>query len=162
MDPAHWQPGHPHRLGDQLYALGGYDGGGQLSTVESLDTQTGLWRTEAPMLSKRGALAAVLVDGRIFAVGGNDGRRDLATVESFDSGSGSWRSEVPMPSKRRALTACVLDSRFYALGGTVRDRGSRPLLCVCARARVRVRVRACLCTRTHMYMYLQDTMARAG
>jgi hypothetical protein len=39
-----WQPGHPHRLGDQLYALGGYDGGGQLSTVESLDTQTGMWR----------------------------------------------------------------------------------------------------------------------
>ena len=26
-----WQPGHPNRLGDQLYALGGYDGGGQLS-----------------------------------------------------------------------------------------------------------------------------------
>jgi len=100
-----WQPGHAHRLGDQLYALGGYDGGGQLSTVESLDTQTGMWRTEAPMLSKRGALAAILVDGRIFAVGGNDGRRDLATVESFDSASGSWRSEVPMPSKRRALTA---------------------------------------------------------
>jgi hypothetical protein len=56
-DGPQWQPG-PHRgLGDQLYALGGYDGGGQLSTVESLDTQTGLWRTEAPMLSKRGALA---------------------------------------------------------------------------------------------------------
>ena len=40
------------------------------------------------MLSKRGALAAVLVDGRMFAVGGNDGRRDLATVESFDTASG--------------------------------------------------------------------------
>jgi hypothetical protein len=106
--PPPWQPGHAHhRLGDQLYALGGYDGGGQLSTVESLDTQTGMWRTEAPMLSKRGALSAVLLDGRIFAIGGNDGRRDLATVESFDSASGSWRSEVPMPSKRRALTALV-------------------------------------------------------
>ena len=30
-----WQPVHSSRLGvgDQLYALGGYDGGGQLSTV---------------------------------------------------------------------------------------------------------------------------------
>lgn len=48
---------------------------------------------------RRGALAALVVDGRLYAIGGNDGRRDLATVESFDSVSLRFQNpDPPIPN----------------------------------------------------------------
>jgi len=53
-----------------VFALGGNDGRRDLATVESFDSASGSWRSEAPMPSKRRALTACVLDGRLFALGG--------------------------------------------------------------------------------------------
>ena len=70
-----------------LYAVGGWDGGNLLSSVEVYDPRTNAWKAVAPMSTKRYGLAAsVLTVGgqeQLYAVGGRHGS-PLNSVEVYD------------------------------------------------------------------------------
>ena len=92
----------------RLYALGGYDGSNRLSSCEVYDAAADRWRAIAPMGSKRGCLAAAVVEGRLYALGGWDRSNFLSSCEVYDAAADRWRAIAPMGSKRRYLAAAVM------------------------------------------------------
>ena len=52
----------------QVYALGGRNGFGALSSVERFDATTGAWDSLAPMLQARSRFAATALDGKILCL----------------------------------------------------------------------------------------------
>jgi hypothetical protein len=68
---------------DRMYAIGGYNGGGPLATVEEYDPATGTWTPRASMSTARDELGvAAASNGKIYAIGGV-GAGVRATVEEF-------------------------------------------------------------------------------
>ena len=69
----------------KLYAVGGFGGRKNLTTVEEYDPATDRWTTKPSMFYARqsGAVAAAS-NGKVYAVGGFDGNMYLAAVEEFD------------------------------------------------------------------------------
>lgn len=52
------------------YAIGGFDGGTMVASVEVFDPRRGTWISEAPMNESRGYFAAAGLNGSIYAIGG--------------------------------------------------------------------------------------------
>ena len=50
-------------LGSKLYAIGGYDGTGRLSSVECYDVITQEWTPSASMIHRRGLAGAAVLNG---------------------------------------------------------------------------------------------------
>jgi hypothetical protein len=70
----------------KVYAIGGYDGGADLATVEAYDPGSNSWSPVTPMPTARCELGAALgQDGRMFAIGGSSCRfgGSLGTNEAF-------------------------------------------------------------------------------
>ena len=57
-----------------LYAVGGFDGRGALSSVEAYDPATKTWSAVASMMTARYGLAVGVLGGSLYAVGGWSGR----------------------------------------------------------------------------------------
>ena len=74
-------------VGGMIYAIGGhYDqpGYGWLNTVERLNPNTDGWRTELPMLTRRGNTSSATVGDVIYVFGGlNYLGSDLDITEAF-------------------------------------------------------------------------------
>jgi len=102
-------------LDSRIYALGGYDGSSWLNTVECFESQTGEWRAEAPMPSKRSGLTCCVYGGRVYALGGYDGKNFLNAVESLDVSTGEWRIETPMPTKRCVQFDLCISTLFWCV-----------------------------------------------
>ena len=73
-------------LGDKLFAMGGRDEDGTLSSVECLDLSVpnSQWTTVAPMTSPRFRMGAVVTGGKIYIAGG----RGSSSIECFDPSDG--------------------------------------------------------------------------
>src|ERR1700682_6558590 len=69
----------------RIYAIGGYNAGTVMNTVEAYTPTTNTWATVAPMPTTRyGIGAATGPDGRIYAIGGSDSvGNPLSTVEAY-------------------------------------------------------------------------------
>jgi len=52
-----------------IYAVGGYDGGSQLSSVERYDVGSDQWTAITPMNRPRSALSLSVVNNSIYAIG---------------------------------------------------------------------------------------------
>ena len=72
----------------KIFAIGGYDGVGDLSTVEEYNPDTNTWSSKASMPTARAGLAVAEVDGMIYAIGGDDG-----TVEVYNPATNTWSSK---------------------------------------------------------------------
>lgn len=90
-----------------VYAIGGYDGVSQLSSVERYDIESDSWTTMASMSVARSALSVVAVDGRIYAIGGYDGQEFSSVVECYDVDQNSWVLERSLPEGRSGHGAAV-------------------------------------------------------
>ncbi len=110
----------------RIDAIGGYNNGADLSTVEAYNPASNTWSTLAPMPTARQGLAAVAgPDGRIYALGGFNyalgginKSRSLATVEAYNPASNTWTAVASMLTARADLAAVAgPDGRIYALGG---------------------------------------------
>lgn len=56
-------------LDQYIYAVGGYDGGSQLSSVERYDVGSDQWTSVTPMNCPRSALSVSVVNNSIYAIG---------------------------------------------------------------------------------------------
>ena len=88
-------------LDGKLYAVGGYDGGGVLSSVERYDPALDAWEAVAPMATARSRHAvAVVLDGKLYAVGGSGGGGTLSSVERYDPALNAWEAVAPLAAVR--------------------------------------------------------------
>ena len=63
------------------YAIGGYDGANELSSVEVLDPRVGFWMKGEPMKETRKYAGAVVIGDSIYVMGGvNEELKILHTV----------------------------------------------------------------------------------
>jgi hypothetical protein len=67
-----------------IYAIGGYNRSGYLSTNEVYDPSDNLWAIKAPMPTARANLAAAVVNNIIYAIGGWNGSGFLSTNEAYN------------------------------------------------------------------------------
>ncbi len=113
--------------------MGGWGGGGALSSAEVYDIVEGKWCEIASMRTRRQALGVTTLHGKVYAVGGFDGSQNLASVERYDPATDEWIELQSMSVQRRgcAAVACavswldcirVLNMHIYLI-----------YACVCAR-----------------------------
>eukprot|EP00933_Yihiella_yeosuensis_P016743 TRINITY_DN14188_c0_g2_i1.p1 TRINITY_DN14188_c0_g2~~TRINITY_DN14188_c0_g2_i1.p1 ORF type:complete len:520 (-),score=108.82 TRINITY_DN14188_c0_g2_i1:104-1663(-) len=113
----------------KLYIFGGHDGQKVLSSVERYDPDRSLWQMQPPLLVKRYAAAAAVVEGRLYICGGHDGRSELAACERYDPVAGAWESLPPLAQTRRGAAAAGLCGRLYLCGGDVEQRAMALVEC---------------------------------
>jgi N-acetylneuraminic acid mutarotase len=109
-------------LDGRVYAIGGFDGTGLLSSVEAYDPRMKNWAEIAPLGTARSSASAAGVGGKIFVLGGSCGQR-LNTVEVFEPKMNKWAVlGSPMTEARSAGACTALLNRIYAIGGTDNDQ----------------------------------------
>ena len=106
-------------IGEVMYAVGGFDAGGQASDVlEAYDTRTDEWTRLAPLPAALHHPGAAAVDDRLYVLGGlAAGGGSVDTVFAYDPASDGWQPRAPLPTRRGAMGVAVLDGRIYAAGG---------------------------------------------
>jgi N-acetylneuraminic acid mutarotase len=106
--------------GPLAYAIGGFDGVSSVSSIESYDLVSDVWRSEPDMLTARDHLAAAFstassggdASQAAFVFGGRVGSdfgRNLATTEMFFAGE-TWSTRSTMPTARSGIAAAQLPS----------------------------------------------------
>ena len=100
-----------------LFAVGGHDGDGILSSVERLDDLNDEWRMVQSIKTQRHAFSAVACQKFVFAIGGHSTRPAEKTVEKYDPGNDTWIHVSSMNVERSLHAACVLQGKIYVVGG---------------------------------------------
>ena len=111
---------------DCLFALGGYDGARDLSSVERLIDVDKEWEEVQPMMSPRSLFAAVNCNEEIYVIGGqyvNDNGKavTLKSVEKYIPSRDKWVSVCEMEVERCAHAACLLNNKIFVVGGQDKD-----------------------------------------
>ncbi|KAK3730055.1 hypothetical protein QZH41_009557, partial [Actinostola sp. cb2023] len=104
-------------LNGKLYAVGGYDRGACLDTVEVYNPLTNHWMPAARLNSHRGRFELGVVDNKIYAIGGSDGNNDLNSVECYNPSTDTWSLKASMMHCRSSFGTAVIDDQLYAIGG---------------------------------------------
>ncbi len=126
-------------LNDKVYVFGGFLQPGKDLAWQPIDDaweyspDTDSWKAIARLPSKRGAGAAVVVNGKIYVIGGAttlpgasdpairfDGKPHdmcVGTVDEYDPATNSWRSRAPMPTARNHFFGAEVGGKIYAIGG---------------------------------------------
>src|SRR2546428_11622176 len=69
------------------------------------------------MPSRRGGLAAALLDGAIHVIGGETRGSVFANHEVYDPATDRWTTAPALPVARHGLAAAVVGGRLYVIGG---------------------------------------------
>ena len=103
-------------LDGKLYAVGGFDRGTRLDSVD-YDPSTNTWEAVAAMSTKGSGMGAVALDGKLYAVGGYVGRTTPSDfverwpIDQYVGGGGGDEHE------EHGMGAVALDGKLYAVGG---------------------------------------------
>ena len=123
----------------KIYVFGGFMRPGKDLAWQPVDNaweyspDTDTWKAIAPLPTKRGAGAAVVVNGKIYVIGGAtilpgapdpairfDGKPHDMCVgnnEEYDPSSNTWRSRATMPTSRNHFLGAAVNGKIYAIGG---------------------------------------------
>lgn len=95
--------------------------GGGTTAAERFDPATGAWTTLAPIpVTRFGAVATLLSDGRVLVTGGSDGLIATTSAYLYDPASDGWTTAAPMNVERAGHTATLLrDGTVLVTGGYV-------------------------------------------
>lgn len=96
----------------KLYLCGGRAEREELNTVEVFDIVTGTWDSLPPMLHRRSAAVAAVIEGCLYVCGGNG-----PSMERFTPSTFSWEALPPMAHERQRAAAAVLAGQFIVCGG---------------------------------------------
>lgn len=115
----------------RVYVLGGYTApralDDEVATLYRYDPGRDRWDTLPAAPTRRGALAAGVIDGRLYAIGGagaGAGEGALRTLEVYDLATRRWTTGPPMRTARQHLAATVAGGRLYVLAGRAPGRGN--------------------------------------
>lgn len=108
-----------------IYVCGGHDGVEPLDIVERFRPLCRRWDFVAPMIHKRSAASAGVVNGRVYVCGGFNGNNALSSAECFDPMIGVWASIPSMSVARLDSSAVVSEGHLYVCGGL--GSGGEPL-----------------------------------
>ncbi|CAG0895330.1 unnamed protein product [Darwinula stevensoni] len=100
-----------------VYALGGFDGYEQFSTMRCFDPVETKWSERACMYQCRCYVSACASDGKIYAIGGFDGRVRLNSAERYDPATNQWERLPPMHHRRSDAGATSTAGKIYVAGG---------------------------------------------
>lgn len=106
-----------NRTAQRLYAIGGSDSVGAMSSVDRLFERAGRWEPVPSLPRPRSNLACLAFEGRLYVIGGTDGEQVVGTVECFDEEVGKWRSLPPMPTPRSGMAVAASSRHLYVIGG---------------------------------------------
>lgn len=95
-------------LNHYIYVVGGFDGRGQLATVERYDTENQVWESVSPIKIARSALSLTVLDGKLYAMGGFDGHSFLSIVEVYDPTIDKWEEHSSLTSGRSGHASAVI------------------------------------------------------
>lgn len=83
-----------------------------------------VWR----QISRIGALAAAILNGKIHAVSGVGWRnRNSPAHEVYDPAANRWTGRANLPTARDHLAAAAMEGLFYAIGGRIDGNYARNL-----------------------------------
>ncbi len=112
----------------RLFVIGGYIGGvmggNAVQAVYEYEPARNAWAPRATLPTPRGALAAVVLGGRIHALGGS-GDGNTGAHEVYDPASNRWSSANAMPTPRDHLAAVAYQGRVWAIGGRTSFMGTQ-------------------------------------
>lgn len=105
--------------GENLYLLGGFDGGGVVDSVLIFDPGSGTWQDGPALPAPRAFAGAVVLNKRIYVAGGFDGTQPTNSLFVLDLGAAepAWTIAAPMQSTRSGLGLGTEGSALYAFGG---------------------------------------------
>ncbi|XP_054160738.1 kelch-like protein 18 [Oppia nitens] len=108
-------------LNSILYAMGGWNNGGVLNSVETYDTQTNRWKSVSSMNILRDYFDAAVISNTIYVCGGyNDNY--FKSCEYYSQNIDKWYLTTPMSIERQSLGLVSLGEGFlYAIGGVNRN-----------------------------------------
>ena len=110
----------------KIYAIGGRNDNGQLSTNEEYDPVTDTWTTKTPMPTPRSDFGIAVVENKIYCIGGiinfdwnaPYGKGILTTVnEVYDPSTDTWENKTSMPTERQRPLANAVNGKIYLIGG---------------------------------------------
>jgi uncharacterized repeat protein (TIGR03803 family) len=107
----------------KVYAFGGYNGSGSLSSQEVYRTNDFLWEAGTPMPAGNRAFAYTLgSDKRIYVLGGFNGTSIQNSMLRFDPATGVWTSLASIPvGVKEASAAATTNGLIYVFGGQKQD-----------------------------------------
>jgi hypothetical protein len=113
----------------RVYVLGGYTGRGDLrgevSALLRYDPRRDRWSRLPNAPTKRAALAAGVIGGKLYAAGGaNTSDGALAKLEIYDFAQRRWSRGPDMGRAREHLAGAVAGGAFYLLAGRVTGQGN--------------------------------------
>ncbi|CAK8689904.1 unnamed protein product [Clavelina lepadiformis] len=86
-------------LNNEIYAIGGYDGSNDLSSVEKYNLDTKTWIDVPSMNEERYSGSACVVDGVIWVFGGQGAK----TVEFYDPATNKWQVSASIDENETVL-----------------------------------------------------------
>jgi len=97
--------------------LGGFASGAAVDLTLEYDPQTDRWTARARLPTRRGALAAAVIDENVYAVGGFRDGGSVNDLAKYDPATDRWEVLPAMPAPRDHLGAGVIKGRLYAVAG---------------------------------------------
>jgi len=109
----------------KIYAIGGRNDNGYLSTNEEYDPVTNTWTTKTPMPTPRSDFGIAVFQNKIYCIGGiidfnwdKYGEGILCAFnEVYDPLTDTWETKTSMSTKRQRPKANVVNGKIYLIGG---------------------------------------------
>jgi N-acetylneuraminic acid mutarotase len=109
-----------------IYVIGGDAGNWEVGIAptnvnEVYDPATDTWETLTPMPTKRMAVSANVVDGKIYVIGGGQvsPNTKFKVNQVYDPETDTWTTKTPVPTGVEHHTSAVVDNKIYVIGGAV-------------------------------------------
>lgn len=103
-----------------LYAIGGTNGNNPaLQRVEAYNAATNTWTRRASLPSKRSAIKAVVIGGKIYVAGGYDvSGTQTRTLYVYTPATDRWTRKADMPVASSGNITDVIGGKLYVLTGS--------------------------------------------
>ena len=106
----------------QIYAIGGENQNGFLSSVEAYNLQTDIWKTVQPMSIPRSDTQTIVFDGKIYVFGGYISSSNepvcADSAERYDPKTNYWETLKSMKQGRVYHRVTVCNGKLYVIGGS--------------------------------------------
>lgn len=102
-----------------LYAVGGVDASGAISSNWAYDPATNTWTVKASMTTAREHLTSAVVDDKLYVIGGRTSgmAANVDANEVYDPITDTWTVLESMPSQRGGLASAAVNRSIYVFGG---------------------------------------------